>query len=85
MTLKRGDKEDDDPYVRHESIAEDAPTYPSEMEIVPTDVPTTTTSVISKKRKGQDPKKSLKVIEPMHLEFNALVQPYGEWRRQYRK
>ena len=42
---KRGDKEDDEPYVRHERMAEDAPPYPSEVEIVPTDVPITTTSV----------------------------------------
>ena len=48
---ERCDKEDDDPYVRHEIMAEDAAPYPSEIEIVPTDVPTITTSVGFKKRK----------------------------------
>ena len=71
---ERGDKEDDDPYIRHESMAEEAPLYPSEIEIVPTDV-STTTSVRSKKRKGRGPTKSLKVTKPMHLEYNALGQP----------
>ena len=87
MTPKRGVtiKEDDDPYVRHEKLAEDAPPYLLEIEIVPTDVPTTTTSVGSKKRKGRGPMKSLKVNEPIHLEYNALGQPCGKWHRQYRK
>ena len=65
---ERGDKEHDDPYVRQEKMAEDAPPYPSEIEIVPTDVPTTTTSVGSKKKKGRGLTKNLKVTEPMHLE-----------------
>ena len=46
-------------------MAEDAPPYPLEIEIVPTDFPTTTTSVGSKKRKGRGPMKSLKVTEPI--------------------
>ena len=71
----RADKEDDDPHVRHEKLAEEAPPYPSEIEIVPMDVPTTTTSVGSKKRKGRSPMKSLKVTESMHLEYNASVNP----------
>ena len=54
---ERGDKEDDDPYIRHKRMAEDAPPYPSEIKIVPTDVPTTTTSGCSKKRKGRGPTK----------------------------
>ena len=82
---ERGDKEDDDLYGRHKRMAEDAPPYPSEIEIVPTDAPTTTTSVGSKKRKGRGLTKSLKVTEPIHLEYNALGQPFGKWRRQYRK
>ena len=82
---ERGDKEDNDPYVRHESMAEDPPPYPSEIEIVPMDISTTTISVGSKKRKGRGPSKSLKVTEPMHLEYNALGQPCGKWRRQYGK
>ena len=61
MTKRGGDKGDDDPYVRHERMVEDTPPYPSEKETVQTDVPTTTTSVGSKKRKGQGPTKSLKV------------------------
>ncbi|XP_057529500.1 uncharacterized protein LOC130808069 isoform X2 [Amaranthus tricolor] len=77
--------EDDDPFFRHEGMAEDAPPYPSEVELVPTDAPTITTSVGSKKRKGRGPTKSLKVTEPMHLEYNALGQPCGKWRRQYGK
>ena len=81
----RGDKENDDPYVRQEKMAEDTPPYPLKIEIVLTDVPTTTTSVGSKKRKVRGPTKSLKVTEPMHLEYNALGQPCGKWRRQYGK
>ena len=77
--------EDDDPFVRRERMAEDTPPYPSEIEIVGTDAPTTTTSVDSKKRKGQGTKKSLKVLEPMHLEYSALCQPCDKWRRQYGK
>ena len=49
-------------------MVEDAAPYPSEIEIVPTDVPTTTTSVGSKKKKGRGLTKNLKVTEPMHLE-----------------
>ncbi|XP_057529019.1 uncharacterized protein LOC130807718 [Amaranthus tricolor] len=44
------------------------------------DAPTT-----SKKRKGRGPTKNLKVTETMHLEYNALGQPCGKWRRQYGK
>ena len=76
---------DDDPFVRHERIAKDASPYPSEIEIVPTDASTTTTSVGSKKRKERGPMKSLKVIKPMHLEYNALGQHCGKWRRLYGK
>ena len=43
MTPKRGrDISDDDTLVRYEKLAEEAPPYPSEMEIVPMDVPTNT-------------------------------------------
>ena len=82
---ERGDKEDEDPYIRHENMAENTPPYPSEIEIVPTDVPTTTTSVGSKKRNGRGSTTSFKVTEPMHLEYNGLGQPCGKWRRQYAK
>ena len=83
--MEKNITDDDDPFVRHERMAEDAPPYPLEIGIVPTDVPTTTTSVGSKKRKGRGPTKSFKVTEPMHLEYNALGQPCGKRCRQYGK
>ena len=43
---ERGDIGDDDPFTRDEKLEEEAPPYPSKMKIVPTDVPTTTTSNI---------------------------------------
>ena len=85
---ERGDISDDDPHVRHEKLAEEAPPYASEIEITPMDVPTNTTSNIqmeSKKRKGLGLTKSLKFTKPMHLKYNALGQPCGKWRRQYGK
>ena len=66
-------------------MIENAPPYPSEIKIVPTNVPTTTSSIGSKKRKGRGPTKSLNVTEPMQLEYNALGQHFGKWRRQYGK
>ena len=42
---ERGDKDDDDPFVRHEYMAENALPYPSEIEIVPMDAPVITISV----------------------------------------
>ena len=59
--MEKNITDDDDPFVRHERMAEDAPPYPLEIGIVPTDVPTTTTSVGSKKRKRRGLTKSLKV------------------------
>ena len=59
------------PPLNNDYDTEDAPS---------TDAPTTTISVGSKKRKGRGPTKNL-----MHLEYNALGQPYGKWRRQYGK
>ena len=79
------DNDYDDPFVRHERMAEDAPPYPSEIELVQTDALSTTTNVGSKKRKGRGPTKSINVTEPMHLEYNALGQPCGKWRRQCEK
>ena len=79
------DNEYEDLFVIHETMAEDAPPYPSEIELVPTDAPSTTTSVGSKKRKGRGPTKSINVTKPMHLEYNALGQPYSKWCRQYGK
>ena len=79
---------DDDPLIRHENLAEEAPPYPSEKEIIPMEVPTNTISniqMVSKKRKGRGPMKSLKVTESMHLEYNTLGQPYSKCRKQYRK
>ena len=72
---ERGDKEDDDLYVRHERMAEDAPPYPSEIEIVPTDVPTTTVSVGSKKRKGRGPTKASKWQNPCTWNTMHWINP----------
>ncbi|CAO2813834.1 unnamed protein product [Amaranthus hypochondriacus] len=83
-----GDKEvNGDQIVRYEHIAEDAPPINNDIneDALPTDALTTTISVGSKKRKGRGPTKNLKVTEPMHLEYNALGQPCGKWRRQYGK
>ena len=74
---------EEDQIVRYEHIAEDAPPLNNDYDTKdasPTDAPTTT-----KKRKGRGPIKNLKVTEPMHLEYNALGQPCGKWRRQYGK
>ncbi|XP_057527500.1 uncharacterized protein LOC130806439 isoform X2 [Amaranthus tricolor] len=83
-----GDKEDDDQIVRYERMAEDAPPHNNDYDtedVPPTDAPTSTISVDSKKTKGRGPTKNLKVIDPMHLEYNAVDQTCGKWRRQYEK
>ena len=33
--------------------------------------------------RGRGPTKSLRATEPMYLEYNALGQPCGRWRRKY--
>ena len=33
--------------------------------------------------RGRGPTKSLRATEPMYLEYNALGQPCGKWRRKY--
>ena len=79
---------DDNQIVRYERMAENALPLNNDYETEdtpPTDAPATTISVCSKKRKGRGSMKNLKVIEPMHLEYNALGQPYGKLRRQYGK
>ena len=51
-------------------------------------VPANTTSniqMMSKKRKGLGPTKSLEIKEPRHLEYNALGKPCSKWRTQYGK
>ena len=58
-------------------MTEEASPYP--MEIV--DDPTSITNIGSEKTKGRGPTKSFKVTEPMQLEYNALGQPCGKWRR----
>ena len=69
--------EEDDPFVRHEQLAHDAPPID--------ETASTQTATTSKKRKGRGPTKNLKVKEPMYLEYNALGQPCGKWRKEYGK
>ena len=60
---ERGDineSNDDDPLTRFDKLGEEAPPYPSKMDIVPKYVPTNTTSkilMVSKKRKTRGPTK----------------------------
>ena len=74
---------EEDQIVRFERMAEDAPPLDNDFETE--DAPLVDAPTTSKKRKGRGPTKNLKVTEPMHLEYNALGQPCGKWRRQYGK
>ena len=74
-----------DQIIRYERMAEDALPVNNDYDTKdapPMDARTTTISVGYKKGKGRGPMKNLKVTEPMHLEYNALGQPCGKWRRE---
>ena len=56
-------------------MAKDAPPYPSEIEIVPTDAPTTTTSVGSRRKKDEVLRKASKLQNPCPWNTMYWVNP----------